>query len=329
MNIFTETEGLSGENLGSALLRYLIINSHEIRDAIILLISDVSPIGPIDYSSHFSCSTEYPTFDESLGKGRLDILIQLDDIVIGIENKFFAPFQENQPIKYYKSLEVVAESLRIINHTDIRVLLLVLCPESRKNESIKKVLGMKNTCVITWEDILRTLLSIKDIANPVSKIVMNEFIDYLNRHFSFIHDFNRKSSHLTKGFPEYGTPLQGELVGKLWSLLPNSGGRLSNGKTWTGYYFYTDPETNEKGWFGFVHKSEIQNDTNNQAELIIAATYKPELCQNFSEVTLKNKYFIDAPNNTNTWVVNFDATWDSVEKWREKLSPFWNVVKMV
>jgi len=78
MDVFSEIEGLSGENLGSALLRYLIFNSHEVRDSILSLLSDNSPIGPISYTSHFSCRTEYPTTHTQYGNGRLDILIQLD-----------------------------------------------------------------------------------------------------------------------------------------------------------------------------------------------------------------------------------------------------------
>jgi len=41
---------------------------------------------------------------KQFGAGRLDILIQLDDVVVGIENKFLAGFQENQPHKYVESL---------------------------------------------------------------------------------------------------------------------------------------------------------------------------------------------------------------------------------
>ena len=73
MDIFSEIEGLSGENLGSALLRYLIFNSHEIRDSFLRLLSDNSPVGPISYSTHFACRTEYPTTHSSYGNGRLVI----------------------------------------------------------------------------------------------------------------------------------------------------------------------------------------------------------------------------------------------------------------
>lgn len=126
MDIFSEIEGLSGENLGSALLSYLIFNSHEIRDAFISLLSDRSPIGPISYTSHFACRTEYPTTNKELGDGRLDLLIQLDDVVIGIENKFFANFQNDQPRKYRESILNVASSLQSINLTEVRAIIYIM-----------------------------------------------------------------------------------------------------------------------------------------------------------------------------------------------------------
>ena len=209
----------------------------------------------------------------------------------------------------------------------MRVLLFVLCPASREEEALRKTHGLENASIITWEDILSAFKGIKEISNPVAKIVMNEFVEYLKRHFSFIYEFDKKATHLKKAFPEYGTSLQRELVGKLWSLFPNSGGRLSNGKTWLGYYFYADPSIDEKGWFGFVPKVEIEYETSNQAELIVATTYKPSLSEEFKKIKVKSENFIGAPGNTNAWVIRFDSSWNTVDKWRDKISPFWNAIK--
>ncbi len=327
MDIFSEIEGLSGENLGSALFRYLIFNSQEIRDSIISLISDKSPVGPIEYSSHFACQTEYPTTHSQYGSGRLDILIQLDDVVVGIENKFFSQFQDNQPQKYSEAIKTVADSLTRINHSEVRSILYVLCPAGRKKEALSRIEGLENSGVITWEEVLAACKNTNNISNLVTKAVQGEFIKYFECQFSFINDFERKAIHMRRSFPEYGSPLQSELVGKLWSYLPSSGARLSNGKTWIGYYFYTDPDIQQQGWFGFVRAVEIKDKTDNDAEFIIASTYKPELSDDFQEVQLKGDNFIGAPGNTNSWVINFDCNWNSVEIWREKLSPYWGAIK--
>lgn len=326
MDIFSEIEGLSGEELGSALLSYLIFNSHEIRDSFISFLSDHSPIGPISYVSHFSCRTEYPTTNKQYGDGRLDILIQLDDVVIGIENKFFAEFQQNQPLKYVESLEQVADSLKAINHTNVKAVLFISCPESRREKALEKIQGIDIASVITWENILQNFESLSELSNPVANIVLRQFIDYLKRHFSFIHEFEKKSIHLRNIFPDYGSPLQTELVGKLWSLFPSAGGRLSNGKTWLGYYFFTDPDINEKGWYGFVPKEELTIETENEAELIIATTYKPDFNKNFKEIKIKEENFIGSPGNTNTYVIEYDISWNSLDKWRENLFPLWAAV---
>jgi len=309
------------------LLRYLVFNSHEIRDSIVSLLSDKSPIGPIEYSSHFACQTEYPTTHSQFGNGRLDLLIQLDDVVIGIENKFFSQFQENQPQKYCESMKTVAASLATINHSLVRDVLYILCPANRSNDALSRIKGLENSAVVTWEDIREACKSTTNISNPIVNTVNIEFINYLERQFSFIHDFERKAVHLRKSFPEYGTTLQSQLVGKIWSYLPSSGPRLSNGKTWLGYYFYTDPTIQQKGWFGFVPAIEIDGRVDNEAELIVASTYRPALSDDFVEVRLANDNFIGAPGKTSSWLIDFGRNWNTVEIWREKLSPFWGAIK--
>jgi len=328
MDIFSKIEGLSGENLSSKLLSYLIFNSHEVRDAILSIFSDNSPNGPITYTSHFSCRTEYPTIDDQYGNGRLDILLQLDDVVIGIESKFFSQFQEDQPQKYCKTLQDVASALKKINHTEVRALLYVLCPESRRSEVKDRITDLNNTAIITWEKIIEKISHIENISNPTARIIASEFTKYLKRQFSFIEYFEKKYIHLKKTFPDYGSPLQGELVRKLWSFFPVSGARLSNGKTWIGYYFYTDPSINEKGWFGFVSKDEIRDEIPHGAEFIVVSTYKPSnLSNRFKKVQLVNDGFIGEPGGTHAWIVKFDDKWNNVDIWREELSPFWSAIK--
>ncbi len=99
LNIFAEFEGLSGENLSSAILHYLLLNSEEVREVLIDYLSNNSPQGLIRAYEHFSVRKEYPTYDKALGNGRLDLLIQVDNFAIGIENKFHASFQDGQPEK--------------------------------------------------------------------------------------------------------------------------------------------------------------------------------------------------------------------------------------
>jgi hypothetical protein len=326
MDIFSQIEGLSGENLGSSLLSYLILNSHEIRDSIISLLSEKSPVGPIKHASHFACRTEYPTSSES-GNGRIDILIQLDDTVIGIENKFFATFQGEQPEKYIETIQTVSKHLGEINYSEVKYVIFVICPDFRKMEAKNQVRHLEQVEVVTWEEVLKRLECVEEISNPVAKIIRNEFVGYLKNNFSFIRDFERNAPHLRKKFPDKGTVFQGQIAAKLSSMLPGSGRRLSNGKTWIGYYFYDNSEVDAKGWVGFVPRSMFKSETENEAELIISSTYKPDkLDDSFKEVTLYNDNFLPPYENTHAWIIKFDENWIRLEVWRDKLSPFWDKV---
>jgi hypothetical protein len=57
------------------------------------------------------------------------------------------------------------------------------------------------------------------------------------------------------------------------------------------------------------------------------STYKPELSNDFYKVKLKNESFIGAPGNTHAWVIKSFSSWNSPDKWREELSPFWDAIK--
>ena len=150
MNIFSEFEGLVGENLSSAILHYLLLNSEEVRETFLTLLSDKSPRGVIEFYEHFSVRKEYPTKDEELGNGRLDLLIQVDNFMIGIENKFHAAFQDGQPEKYQQSLSQSAELLAQINKVNVQSLLYILCPEYKVPEANDKVrLSPGNMAVIS------------------------------------------------------------------------------------------------------------------------------------------------------------------------------------
>ena len=65
MNIFSETEGLEGEDLITAILRVLLLRSQEVRERFVTLLSEESHLGPIELQSHFSCLLQRTTEDKS------------------------------------------------------------------------------------------------------------------------------------------------------------------------------------------------------------------------------------------------------------------------
>ncbi len=341
MDLFSLIEGLRGEELCTRLLHYLIFNSPEIRNAFLEVLSNNSKTGkPIEYLSHFSCDTEVYTESENREYGRIDLTIELDDTIIGIENKFFSEFQENQPYKYFRTLKNIKDKLKEIRGKDIDLLFFILCPESRKEKIIENIIkNIKDeniqVSVVTWENILEKFEKIKNMVDEKNSVIFKEFVKYVNERIVFINNFEKKIIHYRKSFPPGGSVLQNEFVHKVWDAFPYSGSRISKGKNWIGYYFYDDKggkfwDKGCKGWFGFVPKEEIKNivgkDNNyilHEAEFIIFSTYKPKrLSDDFIEIELTNKYFIPGAENLAAWIVNFDKEWKNIPFWKEKLKPF-------
>ncbi|KQH86747.1 hypothetical protein AMR76_06560 [Vibrio furnissii] len=321
MNIFSEIEGLHGENLTSALLHYLLLNSQEVKDAFIDLLSDHSPLlEPIYSYEHFSVKKEYPTQDDKLSNGRLDLLIQLDDFVIGIENKLHASFQPNQPEKYIKSINEVGQQLEKIYSNSMSCLLFILCPEYKKGEAVEKTkFDSKMMAVITWEQVLNKFKNIENVDSPRASILLDEFIKYLSAQFSFFPSFKKKSHHFRSSFPARGTSLQYELNNAIWKFFPSPSNHISIGNNWLGYGFHYSQEA-QGGWFGFVSKSVIRGDCSNEAELIIATNYRPDSIDGLVEIELSYSNFV----GKNTFInrVDFDASWDNIEKWQRVLSVY-------
>lgn len=323
MNLFKEIEGLSGEPMVSALLRLLILRSQEIRDEIVRLISAKSPIGLVTSSSHFSCYTEYTTFDQVAGQGRIDIVIELDDAVVGIENKLFALFQEGQPAKYLSSLEENARALSSIRNREIRWFLLVLLPRVRLSEIDDIIIQHPKAVIpLCWEDVIPSIEKLENKLDPTSQVIAAEFVDFLRSRLAFIPNFADWVPHLRRSFEPRGTPLQRKLIGHIWDFFPNGGARLSSGATWAGYYFSTQGREYD-GWYGFVPAVELQGEGHRPTELIviISCPLKVESAA-LKAVTLTNPDWLGTGKNQFIWVVDFDETWSTPERWGKELQVF-------
>ena len=225
MNIFTEIEGLSGEELSSALLRYLLLNSSEARENIISFFSKHSPIGPLISYSHFSCNREYPTqyedrkSEQEKVRGRIDLLIELDGAIIGIENKLFANFGDDQPKKYLQTLEDIRSTLSKIRLPKMKSAFFVLCPEFKENDAREKISDLKTPSkVVLWEKLISNLKQIEKITDPVSRVVLDELIIYIERKIDFLHDFSDWVPHLRNHFESKGSELQREVLRNIWKV---------------------------------------------------------------------------------------------------------------
>ena len=321
MNLFTETEGLSGEELATALLRYLILRSPELRDQVIQSISSRSQYGPLISQSHFSCYTEYATEDPEHGSGRIDLVIEVDDAVIGIESKLFAAFQSGQPDKYEATLKELAERLGQIRPGPVTHLLAIICPKGRV-EKIKKC--SPSSAVVPWEELLNEMAKASDRLDPTIDVILSQFTGYIQNRIGFLPRFIEWLPHLRRRFDPRGTSLQRDVIGAIWSFFPDSGPRMSCGATWSGYYFYGQ-DSSERGWYGFVPKAELKEDSARDAELIIITTCAIEdFSSSLKPVELSRPSWLGRNScDLYAWIIDFDDSWNTSSKWADELKPLW------
>jgi hypothetical protein len=338
MNLFDQIQGLSGENLTSELLRYLMVTSPEVKSCVIRKFSEKSPTGPILSNYRFSCESEYGTRDDDENYGRLDFLIETDNAIIGIENKLNAVFQEGQPEKYLKSLVKINNAFREIR-PNITPILFILCPESRMSDAklAEKRCGETNPDVkvgiLTWESLLASLGRLDLQHNNSASIILREFVQYVESEISFFSDYENTFPHLLKRIEPNGTAEQIALLNELWKYFPGSGKRRSFGEDYVGYYFIpkassdNDNSSTHTGWYGFIRSSKIvceeyRSDT--EAEFVITSTYEPDsLPDEYSVCELPSGWDLRRPGDPKyTWRLELQKSWNKPDDWRNLIAPF-------
>ena len=328
MNLFAEIEGLRGENLSSALLRFVFLRSQDARTQLADLLTGLT--GTSFSAMHrFACILEGSTDDANHGSGRIDLLVEMDDALVGIENKFNAGFQQGQPEKYLHSLCQRAEKLSDGGFiSKKRHLLVILAPKDRHGEIQKKIdelpADQKDLCrFLSWEEMLAAFREVAPTQDSKTREVISYFDGYVNRYLrqSFFHQKHNWLQSLEQWMP-YGSERQRQVVSELCDFFPNVGGRLSYGETWVGYYF------GNKGWFGFTVKSAIATtcrpiEQQRQAELLIVVGFdisSTPAQDIFHLISMKNKGFGGAPERS-AWAVDYEKL-KTREEWVAALAPF-------
>lgn len=338
MNLFNEIQGLSGENLTSTLLRVLLLRSQEFRDHFLGVLSKKSPVGPLSSNTRFACSSEEASEDEQAGCGRLDILLEVDDCLIGIENKFSANFQAQQPAKYLKRLKELREQYKIASKRHWRAVLYVLAPSSRQREVGSHL--QSNECrakerdtdvklaQVDWDNVFKLRDDELSKLDPESRVIYQLFADFVDRLIAFIPDFVSMAADLRQRFEPKGTPYQQRVVRALWNVFNESGlepgKRWSAGPHWCGYYFGATsggPLPDFKsvhGWFGFVPHARIKLEGNG-AELVISSALDKTPPLKGSGVRLLDGVWL-WPGTRSVWLVNFDESWTERQHWDNALA---------
>ena len=137
-------EGLSGENMATALLAVIL------RQDRMAFQTAAKVFGAPDCDI-----TEYEVLTEMAsgagdGAGRIDLVLKTRSHLIGVEVKLGAAFQEGQPYKYLKGL-------RTKTATAGSTRLAVLAPERRKDDVPQPPHGEEAASFVGWEELLERL----------------------------------------------------------------------------------------------------------------------------------------------------------------------------
>ena len=326
MSLIDELSGLKGENLVSALLAHLLLRSLPIRQAVIELISARSPIGPIIVNKHFAVFTEVVTEERK----RIDLLIQTDDAVIGVESKFLAPFQDDrenpQPASYLHLVQKKATDLNQVWAANFQSLLVVLAPEKRENEVKAKIdeQHIEGECTfIAWEDVTAAINgeSLRNVG-PVERFLADELSIYIEGMIGLV-DLPRLVTHLDNPWQPRGSAVIREFFGKvLWSLIEEDSREAhsaSTGIQWYGFAL-TDVET-RRPWIGFIDANIVPEIGGNGAALIVAipddaTLMKMEQHPNIRRVTVQNGAWV----GYNCMAIDFASDWIDLDKWEKPMA---------
>ena len=341
MNLFSEIEKKSGETLSSSVLAYLLYRSPAIRDAVVELISLASVVGPITINYQFSCLTEVATADEdphegSPVRGRIDLILETDDAVVGIENKFNASFERDQPGKYISSVKRYAKDLgKARLGSSIRPLIVVLAPESRKNEIISHLSGLDEICCfLSWEKLLSSMMKKLPELDPGDAHLVRELNSYVASHIGFPDAVKIMIPHLKKKWEPWGTKIQRVVRDTLWSIWPeelrNEWSRGS-GQSYCGYYFGASADSQSWSWYGFIDSSFIEDPTNEcQSPACFMIATKMNLNNGFTG-TESNLVAVKLPgwnrHGWACWIVEFDDRWTNHADWEKAIGPFAKALK--
>lgn len=334
MNFLNEIQGLKEENLSSAVIRMLLLQSHQLRDAFIDLLSSKSKQGPIFVTSRFSCVTELPTHDDSHGRGRIDFVLETDEFLIGVENKINAGFQEGQPVKYINTLKNKSTKQYKDGSVDLlKTMMAILAPESRIKQISEEVAKLSQEDrdiigIVSWQEVIKAFGDAINSCDNISQVFFNELKEFMIGRISFMPSFKAYYHHFRNNFIPMGSQFQSILAGRLWKYFPDPGPRLSASGSWCGYYFNYGKK-HKQCWYGFVDtKTQLKDYSGkNPAEFIIAVPFDISDIKHdkLIPVELTGRNFTDAGVcNDSAIIVDFDINWDDPEKWEEIISCFSN-----
>lgn len=345
MSLMTRIAGQSGERLCSLLLLYLIHRSPEMRDVAINLFSERSEGSQLLSWNRFSVESEVYLVKQSESRpderGLVDILIELDNAVVGVEVKLDAHFMDGQPAKYLPPLKKRAELLAAARNESKYFTVLVVLAPARRSQEIREHIESQGihgqAWFVAWEELLDRLSGCNSV-DAAAVFLRDELRAYVENAIGVRKDFPRLLPGLRKNFPEgVATHEQASILGWVWKVFrPSDGGipalktRLSTAQkntTYAGYFFLNSRAGEGYGWYGFLGPGWIAGaagDTAKDSAIFVVITDfdVPGLdkARGCKRITIDPTWHRGVPV-LHAWAVNFDRNWDRLDVWEDALKP--------
>lgn len=336
MRLFDQFVIREQEVFACRVVNYLLQRSPELREGLIEAINDEVRDLWLLNKSHFSCTPEQPvdgTAPED-ARGRIDVFIEIDNAVVGIEAKLNAPIGRDQPGKYLHTLKAVAEKLAQLRGTEIATVFVLLIPKGRQNEG-KTALGLQlqadrvRTCVLTWECLFEAWRAAK-VTDDVALFVLDELEHLVLTQTGRRRDFQRLLPLVRQPLDQSTHDAHHEFVGWLYpafrSNRPDLGTRLQvarkrGDRTYLGYYFALGQIDEVWGWYGFVDPKFAGNLPGSQPALVMGTDFDvPDLDHEvFERISFSHPGF-----NKDAkwwWRIRFERSWDNLSRWQAALRP--------
>ena len=156
MYLLERINGQKGEVLACSILWYLLQRSPELREALVQAINRVSAQTWLTLNNRFSIETESSASADGIAGGRIDLLVEVDDAVVGIEAKLNADFQPEQPRSDSPRVQALAKGLAEVRGGAVSHLLVLLVPRKTRESARDRIrsMGIEDVaCVLAWEDL--------------------------------------------------------------------------------------------------------------------------------------------------------------------------------
>jgi hypothetical protein len=344
MNFLSRLVGKDAENLTSAILKHILERSPELRQGAIDALSDSCPaaIATLSAERSFGVTLEESTTQTAAeaDRGRVDLVLEFDEALLGVENKLNAVLQQNQPSKYLETLgQRAAQLMAARGRNSFPYACVILAPEHRRaviSKELQTQVGYdaERLGFCSWQQMLSKMTS-REPSDPVARFLLRELDDFVQDQTGSIRVLAGRLQRLRQDMMHVeDLYVHEDLVRRLWDFfrptdLESAPTRLGvpKNKAWAGYNLLNSSAPNSErlgnlgAWYGFISASLLVEPRENWgSELVLYCSQDiPNLdpaC--FEKVNVKGGF----PPNPKVWRIRLDESWADSEKWRKALEPF-------